>query len=375
MRHSTHKLTIDNLNKLIGVLRDRGYEVIGPLIRDHAIAFGPVSSVDDFPAGWTADTEAGHYRLQPRADGAIFGYWVSPVSLKQYVHPPQQRLVKIEKQNGSLHIVPETPAAVKRAFIGVRSCDLAALHVLDRVLLHDRFVDDTYAANRRDMIVVAVNCTESAPTCFCASLGTGPKAQSGFDIALTERCGDAESEFLAEAGTETGAELLREAGAGAAPQEWLRQAQRACGQAASAQKRRVDAGIARQVADAQFENRRWDETGKRCLACANCTMSCPTCFCVNAEDRSDLSGAGAERWRTWDSCFTQSFSYIHGGSVRLSVKSRYRQWLSHKLARWQDQFETPGCVGCGRCITWCPVGIDLTAEYNALSEGVVAHGK
>jgi ferredoxin len=70
----------------------------------------------------------------------------------------------------------------------------------------------------------------------------------------------------------------------------------------------------------------------------------------------------------WDSCFNLEFSYIHGGHIRSSVKSRYRQWLTHKLVNWHDQFGTSGCVGCGRCITWCPVGIDLTKEVSVLRE-------
>jgi ferredoxin len=97
-------------------------------------------------------------------------------------------------------------------------------------------------------------------------------------------------------------------------------------------------------------------------------MVSPTCFCTTVEEVTDLSGEHAERWRKWDSCFTQDFSYLHGGSVRASTRSRYRQWLTHKLATWIDQFDTSGCVGCGRCITWCPVAIDLTVEVQAIRQ-------
>jgi len=84
------------------------------------------------------------------------------------------------------------------------------------------------------------------------------------------------------------------------------------------------------------------------------------------EDSSDLSGAQAERWRRWDSCFSLDHSQLHGGSVRSTTRARYRQWMTHKLANWIDQFGTSGCVGCGRCITWCPVGIDITEEVAAI---------
>lgn len=95
-------------------------------------------------------------------------------------------------------------------------------------------------------------------------------------------------------------------------------------------------------------------------------MVCPTCFCSSVHDVADLSGDNVERIRQWDSCFNLDFSYTKGGTVRDNTRSRYRQWLTHKLASWQDQFDSLGCVGCGRCITWCPVGIDLTEEVQAI---------
>jgi ferredoxin len=113
----------------------------------------------------------------------------------------------------------------------------------------------------------------------------------------------------------------------------------------------------------------WAEVGSRCLACANCTMVCPTCFCTNIVDQMDVSGKLALRTQISDSCFHLDFSYVHGGAHRVSTASRYRQWFSHKFASWFDQFGTSGCVGCGRCITWCPVGIDVTEEMAALRRG------
>ena len=131
-----------------------------------------------------------------------------------------------------------------------------------------------------------------------------------------------------------------------------------------------------------YENPRWDDVAKRCLTCGNCTLVCPTCFCTTVEDVTDLTGEHVERWRKLDSCFTMDFSYIHGGSIRSSPRARYRQWMTHKLATWIDQFGTSGCVGCGRCITWCPVGIDITEEAAAirqseeeLTERRMTHGR
>jgi sulfhydrogenase subunit beta (sulfur reductase) len=130
--------------------------------------------------------------------------------------------------------------------------------------------------------------------------------------------------------------------------------------------RTLDTEGLKDVLSRNFDSLHWEEIAKRCLSCGNCTMVCPTCFCASVEDSSDLTGQKAERVRKWDSCFSRDFSYIHGGQIRSSVMSRYRQWMTHKLGYWQDQFGSSGCVGCGRCITWCPVGIDITEEARAL---------
>jgi Fe-S-cluster-containing hydrogenase component 2 len=107
---------------------------------------------------------------------------------------------------------------------------------------------------------------------------------------------------------------------------------------------------------------------ERCLTCGNCTMVCPTCFCTTTEDLTDLADGSGQRSQRWASCFETDFSYLHGGSVRVSGESRYRQWITHKLSTWHDQFGSSGCVGCGRCIAWCPTGIDITAEVGRLAE-------
>ena len=364
MPSDSFKLTPSQIDTLIHSLSARGYRVIGPTVRDHAIAFGDVASIDDLPRGITTQTSPATYRLREDGSGSLFHYWTGPDNLKTYLHPARVRLASAERANGAFHIVDQEVAggaaadSAPLAFLGVRACDLAALNALDRVLLGDRYVDDLYSGRRKGLFLVAVNCTESAPTCFCESTGTGPFATTGFDIALTEIVTAADHWLIAQAGTAVGVEVLAELeGSKPDPSNVV----------CPPQSRSVDMQVAHDLIDSVFEHPRWEQTASRCLACCNCTQVCPTCFCVNAIDSSDVSTTRAERWRTWDSCFTQSFSYIHGGSVRLSTKSRYRQWWSHKLARWQDQFGMPGCVGCGRCITWCPVGIDITEEFAVLT--------
>jgi ferredoxin len=197
-------------------------------------------------------------------------------------------------------------------------------------------------------------------------MDTGPRAEAGFDIALTEVIEDGRHYFVCEAGSERGGELMA-----TLPTSPLEPAESEAADAgiarAAAQQGRVmeTAGIKELLYD-NYDHPRWDEVSERCLTCGNCTMVCPTCFCTTVEDTGDLTVETAERTRVWDSCFTMDFSYVHGGSVRGSARSRYRQWMTHKLATWIDQFGTSGCVGCGRCITWCPVAIDITEEVAAI---------
>jgi len=357
------------LKKILELLAGRGYETIGPTVRDGAIVYERLASVEELPAGWRDAQEAGRYRLERRGDEALFGYVVGPQSWKKFLHPADVRLFEARREDGRLQIIEHREPPKRYAFVGVRACEVAAIRIQDRVLLEDRYTDATYRGRRSGAFIVAVNCTEPAATCFCASMGTGPRVTRGFDILLTEVVDGNRCVFVMEAGTAAGEELLREVAPEPAPEDLCERAGRAVEQAAT-QHRRMETDGLHDLLQQQFENARWDHVAARCLSCANCTMVCPTCFCTTVEDLSDVAGVHAERWRRWDSCFTQSFSYIHGGSVRTSVRSRYRQWMTHKLASWIDQFGSSGCVGCGRCITWCPAGIDITEEVAAIRESV-----
>lgn len=366
-QRSEHILGADQLGTLIAALIRDGYEVIGPTLRDRAIVYNDVKSVEDLPAGWTDEQEPGRYRLKRREDEALFGYSVGPQSFKKYLHPAEIRLWSAERQGGTFRILNSSAKPRRpQAFLGVRACELAALAVQDRVLLEDKYRDPIYDQHRRGAFVIAVQCTQAASTCFCASMGTGPQVLDGFDLVLTELLGNGGQRFLVAAGSGRGAEMLTELNAIPATGEDRQQARISVEAAARQQVRSLDTTDIRELLHKNFEHSRWDNVASRCLACANCTMVCPTCFCTSVEDLTDIAGDHAERWRRWDSCFTQGFSYIHGGSVRSSAKARYRQWMTHKLANWIDQFGTSGCVGCGRCITWCPVGIDITEEVRAI---------
>ena len=354
------------LDGLIRALADGGYTVIGPRVRDGAIVYEEISSVADLPEGLTDEQEGGTYRLHERDDDALFGFNNGPNSWKHHLFPPNLTLWKAKRaEDGGISYEEQEEEHPRYAFLGVRSCDLAAIAVQDRVFIGDSYTDADYEARRRDAFIVVVNCSKAGNTCFCVSMDTGPRAESGYDLALTELL-DGEHRFLIEAGSERGHELLAEIGAGEAGEEDRSAAVAVSEECASQMGRELDTDGIKELLYRNMEHPRWDEVSERCLTCGNCTLVCPTCFCHTVEDTSDLAGTEAERTRHWDSCFTLDHSYIHGGSVRNSPPSRYRQWMTHKLATWIDQFGTSGCVGCGRCITWCPVAIDITEEAAAI---------
>jgi sulfhydrogenase subunit beta (sulfur reductase) len=362
----------DGLQSLIDALGARGYSVVGPTVRDGAIVLAPVSTIDDLPRGWGDEQDAAHYRLRRRDDDAFFGFAASAQSPKPVFFPADELFWR-GRRTGEEFTVHEQgvegagdAGGGPYALLGVRSCDLHALAIHDVVLLGRNHVDVRYAARREGAFVVAVTCGTPGGTCFCASMGTGPRPDSEFDLALTELLDDGPHRFLVEVGTALGAEVLAEVPTVEALPTDVQAADDVEAWSVAHMGRDLDTRGLKDVLYASAESPRWDDIASRCLACTNCTLVCPTCFCTSIEDVADLTDDVAERHRVWDSCFSEAFSYIHGGSVRPATRSRYRQWMTHKLASWVDQFGMSGCVGCGRCITWCPSAIDITAEAAAL---------
>lgn len=358
----------NQIQTLIGELRKQRYQVIGPTIRDGAIVYDEIDASNDLPIGWADEQDGGHYRLDRRKDDKYFGFTAPAQSLKKYFLPANTTLWKARRNATGFRLDPESAPSRKRAFLGVRACDLSAALIQDRVFLKGAYVDPVYKANRENAFIVAINCTEAGGTCFCASMGTGPRAPSGYDLALTELLDERRHEFQIDVGTEAGANIVAHLRYREVTEVDRKTALEAVWKTETRMGRMLDTEGIKDILYRNAENPRWSEIATRCLSCTNCTMVCPTCFCTTFEDVTDLSGEFAERQRRWDSCFTLDFSYIHGGSVRFSTAARYRHWMTHKLATWYDQFGTTGCVGCGRCIAWCPAAIDITEEARAIRE-------
>jgi len=388
------------LDDLLRLLVADGFEVVGPRVEQDAITYGPIGSAAGLPVGWTDRQGPGTYRLERRGDDAYFGYAVGPHSWKKYLFPPRLTLWQARRTADGFAVQADVAPPPRRAFLGVRACELHAIAVQDRVFLDraGRFTDPHYAAARSRLFLIGVECEHPADTCFCASMGTGPgidpgrlpppaeqpaetpcnrvplpmaadapPARPACDLVLTEL----DDAFVVRATSPAGQDVLDRLDLSPAGEDRQADARRRVDAAAArmAHGRHVETAGIRDLLHANQDHPRWDDVARRCLACTNCTLVCPTCFCSAVEDTADVALETAARTRRWDSCFTPDFGRVHGGNFRASVRGRYRQWLTHKFASWLDQFSTSGCVGCGRCIAWCPVGIDVTEELAAIRGG------
>jgi ferredoxin len=363
------KIEADDLQELFDALTTHGYQVLGPTVRDGAIVYDEIRTAAELPMGYGDTQEKGTYRIFQRGDSAFFGFNMGPQSWKKFLFRSRERLFRAARSNGEMEIAPETAIgndAAKMAFVGVRACEIQALEVQDRVFVKGPYRDEPYSRRREGVLIIAVQCTRSASTCFCASMRAGPEVTSGYDVVMTEVLTGEEHYFVCHAATASGRKVLASVSQVAAKADEVLLAEEQVRGAAETQVRSIPFEAFPGLLMRNFEHARWEEVAERCLSCTNCTIVCPTCFCSTIENVTDLQGQNSEQWRRWDSCFNLDHSQLHGGSVRSSVRSRYRQWLTHKLDTWIDQYGISGCVGCGRCIAWCPVGIDITEETQAI---------
>lgn len=366
---STVALRKTSFNLLLAAIQSMGYQPIGPRVEEDVLMYGAIQDLQDLPRGYTSEQQPGHYRLINSGHPRYFDITPGPQSWKQYFFPATTTLFQVVRNADEWKIEESEQPDSPIAMIGVRPCELAAILVQDRVFLREEWNDSIYRTRRQNAFILAVNCLHPCGTCFCASMGTGPKATIGFDISLTEL----EDVFLLEIGSETGRMLVAGLPYQPASAFLLQSANKGIEEAVKHMGRQLPQ--AQEIPELLLNNLdhpQWDDVAKRCLSCTNCTQVCPTCFCWDVTDVQELTDQVIVRERSWDSCFNPDYSYITGGNTRPNTRSRYRQWLTHKLASWKHQFDVSGCVGCGRCITWCPAGIDLTAEVAAIRKEIIS---
>jgi len=351
----------DQLQKLLEKLQQDGYACVGPQVRDGAIIFDLITSVEQLPRGISDEQAPGKYSLRTNSTSKYFNWANGPQAIKPLLFAPRENLWKSTKTaNGSITFNTIEPDIKPIAIIGARACDLAAMKIQDQHFLQQQFIDPCYQARRDNLLIVAVNCSHPADTCFCHSTGDGPfvddkSDDTGADIVLTEL----QDGFLIGANTNKGESVISGLSLQVSSEAQMAESQSIASHASKQKRQLPSFDIKSRLMD-QLDNDAWQTIAKKCLSCGNCTSVCPTCFCHNENDLTELDGSVSIHQREWDSCFSQGHSYIHGITIRSDTSQRYRQWLTHKFSSWFEQYGRSGCVGCGRCITWCPVGIDVT---------------
>jgi formate hydrogenlyase subunit 6/NADH:ubiquinone oxidoreductase subunit I len=361
-------ITKPQLETILTNLSNQGYQLEGPQVKDFTVVLGPITSPDDLPRGYKSQEGPGKYVLTSNGKENYFDVTSGPHAWKKYFFPPKSELMIFHQEEGSSDWViksteDETPSY---ALIGVRPCDLAGIQIQDKIFMEGDHCDPVYKTRREKALIVAVNCTEPCETCFCTSMGTGPKAEFGFDLALTEL----DEHFLVEIRSDQGQVALKDLDYQPATEQFFQEAKSALDKAEDKIKLNLPDPEKLEVEMLEnLEHPHWDDVAARCLSCGSCTQVCPTCFCWDSVDKTLLPGDTIIRERTWDSCFNPDYTYVAHGNTRPNTRARYRQWLTHKFASWYEQFGSSGCVGCGRCITWCPAEINHLEEIAAVREG------
>lgn len=359
-----HYFPREKLGKLIDAIKEAGYRVIGPRVEpgQGGLAFREIAGVEDLPQGLSDEQSPARYRLVANGSARYFDCTNTASAIKPFVFAPREKLWSVVRKDGRLHFEASHSHIEKTAIIGVRACDLAALALQDAHFLRSAHVDGYYRARREKLLLVAVNCSRAASTCFCASTGDGPEVSGGYDILLDEL----DTGFLVRTGSSRGTMILAGFPVVAATPEQITLACAQSERCREQQQRTLPEETALPALLQHLESLIWEDFAERCLACGNCTAVCPSCFCHREFENPALNGKHTEHWRDADSCFSEDHSYLVGEVVREHTRARYRQWMTHKLATWVEQYGRTGCTGCGRCITWCPAGIDFVAEANRL---------
>jgi sulfhydrogenase subunit beta (sulfur reductase) len=359
------------LDQLFSALEADGRRIVGPTIADHAVVYDELTSPAGLPYGWAVDAAPGTYRLRPTDSPKAFDYGVALTSWKRFTHPSIVPLTRGRRDGARVEVESVRIEPPALAFVGVRACELAALNIQERAMRAGPAGDPDHAGRRDASLVVAVECARAMSTCFCTSMGTGPEVDGGADIIMAEL----DEGFVVRVGTDAGRQVVARLDLRPAASDEI---SRAANQVAAVRAAIGDPVPAEGLPErlrAAPDHPRWSEVAERCLACANCTLVCPTCFCTSVGVASDLDGVEATTERQWDSCFSLGFGRVAGdANFRPKVSDRYRQWLTHKFSTWWDQFGSTGCVGCGRCIAWCPVGIDVREELMAIAPATAPIG-
>lgn len=304
--------------------------------------------------------DAHRFRLLDRPEKADFSFQNTRLSPKELMHPPAEIMFSysLRKEDPKAGILEEVSKALgKRVVWGIRPCDAKAFQLLDVNFITAEYVDPWWQKRRQSTVLVGLGCHNPCSTCFCTSVGTGPFDRSGVDVLMTEL----PEGYLLEAETEAGEALLVQGAVGGrASEEVLERARSIADKASKSVPRLFLPDPLRDKPMTElFQAAFWEEVQFACINCGTCTFLCPTCWCFDIQD--EVHQHEGVRLRLWDSCMFPLFT-LHGSghNPRNQKLQRVRQRFMHKFKYYVDKYGNgPACVGCGRCVQYCPVNIDI----------------
>ncbi len=272
---------------------------------------------------------------------------------KKYFFPPRETTFRYVPGEG---FIPNTDGLDQKIILfGVHACDVYAVNILDEVFA-GRYRDPYYHTRRKNIAIIGIDCMPDKQ-CFCRSM-RADFVDHGFDLFLYD-IGDS---YHALVGTALGDDMVLASGRmfeplGAEEIEEYKQRSQVKRKAFQLD---VEIRDLPEIFEMEYQSAMWNEIGERCLSCGSCSMVCPTCYCFDVADDVELGSVAGNRTRWWDSCLFSSHALVASGeNFRPSRPSRVKNRFYHKQRGFVAEYGRPSCVGCGRCLSACPVGIDM----------------
>ncbi|MGD0276344.1 MAG: 4Fe-4S dicluster domain-containing protein [Syntrophales bacterium] len=304
------------------------------------------------------------FKALEKGEEPLVRYANSKNAPKNFFFPHTELMMKYTRTPKGMTFKEKGPEAPEAVLFGVRPCDARSLVLLDRLFDQEKYRDNYYIERRARITVISMACVHPPyATCFCTSVDGAPVSSDGADILIT----DVEDNYLVEFLSEKGQKYLSYFGNAAADEAAVARKEEIARQAASEIKSHIPAKEIKPILDVNFEHPFWNTIHQKCLACGTCTFLCPTCHCFDISD--EVKGADGIRIRNWDSCMFPLFTLeTSGHNPRTTQKERWRQRAMHKFKYYVDNFNAIACVGCGRCVMYCPVNIDIRKIVTDISK-------
>ncbi len=333
----------DFLKLLFADLKEK-YHIIGPTRKGGGTSTYAYPTFDDID----------------RAIDLEMGYTTTMGSLKKLYFPDNEALYQYQRVGTEVELVNLRQAWDKeKVILGLHPCDISALAVLDKVFGLDQY----YTDKRNKSLIIGLTCDSACSRGFCSSVNSGPDAQSGFDLLLTD-IGDG---YFCRSGSERGERLLSlEYFKAAAPEDIQARAKK-LQKTEDELKGRFSLDEVTSALAEKYNDSLWDEFADKCYTCGACNMVCPTCTCFTINEKAKGDHSQGKRVVVWDSCHFERFAQMAGNfNLREEKKSRFKHRIYDKFHFSLVRQGKVSCVGCGRCADFCPSHIDIREAMSRL---------